>query len=763
MANEINRRDFVKQTVVGTAILASTAGALEAAAAAAPVGPSKQIMSALGPVFIPSKPGDPGYKDLEVHGITDYVMKEFPAVDMLETFNAAAKPLFDGKAFLDLDEGQREQYVGMLAEGSKITDADQRKRLQDFYRESRTRILAVYYKNFPLEIKRNAAGEPILHAGDSHQITNPNVWKDKKLVTGWDMAGFKGTLGWEEEEQIRAKAKKDADYWYEGDLVKLNDNRPPAAAAIKTSEGHDYYDVIVLGGGTAGCIVAGRLAERGMNPKTGDKLRVAMIEGGDDWTIRDPAIKPGYGGAIRRRMISNIPDGIGPDGNEPGPQYVWPGQQGENFKLVGGCTLHYGGQLWVPQEEDFHFYKEASGVDWDLAKFGGAVQEIRDIYHVQNPPETWWVKGTHVWAEAGKALGFEMYPASCALRNYFEGSTFDGYSMNRFDSKGTSLPWAYVGMNHGLKVIANAEVQKIVIEKVPGGRAVATGAIYKDKAGAMHEVRAARVIVAGGTNGSPQLLYRSGYGPKDLLGDNLLVENKNVGQHLTGDCDLVSSALLEEPVSPEGRAGQQFNEAGPWTSPQARPWGELTMHIRSGIGGRVPNEVALGPLAPALGWEHKEFMRNGQGARRIISWRTHLGALPWSWRVLPNGKFERVQMDADRVNATIKQAGEIIRAWQAKLSVKAVKVDMRAFGRPATSLVPLHNTGTTRAGSSPENSVCTSDYDCHDIDNLLFTSAATIPRTFFWSAGPTAINAAYAWRRMIANHFSTGSSTKGFA
>jgi choline dehydrogenase-like flavoprotein len=187
------------------------------------------------------------------------------------------------------------------------------------------------------------------------------------------------------------------------------------------------------------------------------------------------------------------------------------------------------------------------------------------------------------------------------------------------------------------------------------------------------------------------------------------------------------------------------------------------MHIRSGIGGRVPNEIALGPLAPALGWEHKEFMRNSQGARRIISWRTHLGAIPWSWRVLPNGKFERVEMDADRVNAAVKQAGEIIRAWQAKLSVKAVKVDMRAFGRPATSLVPLHNTGTTRAGSSPDNSVCTSDFDCHDIDNLLFTSAATIPRTFFWSAGPTAINAAYAWRRMIANHFSTGSSTKGFA
>ncbi len=88
--------------------------------------------------------------------------------------------------------------------------------------------------------------------------------------------------------------------------------------------------------------------------------------------------------------------------------------------------------------------------------------------------------------------------------------------MNRFDSKGTSLPWAYIGMNNGLKVIANAEVQKIVIEKVPGGRPVATGAVYKDKAGAMHEVRAARVIVAGGTNWTPLLLYQVWLWPEGL-------------------------------------------------------------------------------------------------------------------------------------------------------------------------------------------------------------------------------------------------------
>ena len=192
-------------------------------------------------------------------------------------------------------------------------------------------------------------------------------------------------------------------------------------------------------------------------------------------------------------------------------------------------------------------------------------------------------------------------------------------------------------------------------------------------------------------------------------------------------------------------------------------WGELTVHIRSSSASRVPNEVALGPFAPGFGREHKEYMRNQAGVRHVMGWNTHLGAIPGSWRVMPDTRIEQVEIDDGRVNARIREASEIVRAWHGKLAVKPVKVDMRAFSRTAKTINPLHRVGTARAGASRETSVCTSDFDCHDIDNLLFTSSATIPRTFFWSAGPTAVNAAYAWRRMIANHFSIGCSTRGFA
>jgi len=163
-----------------------------------------------------------------------------------------------------------------------------------------------------------------------------------------------------------------------------------------------------------------------------------------------------------------------------------------------------------------------------------------------------------------------------------------------------------------------------------------------------------------------------------------------------------------------------------------------------------------------FGWKHKEFMRNGTGMRRIMNIGASVRTLPWNWRVKPDGELERVDLDARRIDAVIREGAELSYASYDKLAIKPLKIDRNL--RPVTSLRPNHHTGTARAGANRETSVCSSDFDCHDIDHLLVTSAASIPRTTFsWSMGPTAVGAAYAWRRMIANHFSRGCSTKGFA
>ena len=772
-SDEITRREFAKQTAVGTIIVAGAAsGPL---AWALPGDLSNSVVGALGAVFIPSRPGDPGYKDLEQFGITEYVLTHNPRVSQLriaaglvteisgpgiiEEFNNASKQYFEGKTFLELDDQQKEQYLELILTPGKIADTKLRVELLAFYRTTKFRIMETYYKNYPEhEAKRNAQGEPILKPGDIHQITNPNT---KKLVTGWDIAGYKGPLDWEEEEKRRAMMKKVWSHWDDNDLIKL-DNRKPAAPAIKTSDGKDYYDVLVLGGGTGGCIVAGRLAERGINPKTGDRLRVAMLEGGDDWTVRDPGIRPGYGYPIRRRMTTNISnEEQGAEGQAPAPRYHWPWEGPDNLRLVGGMSNHYNAIVWLPQEDDFHFYREASGVDWDPAKFGDAIEEIRDLYNVTVTPTEMLNRADHIFADAARALGFMVHPTPISRRNCLDTVFCSPGTFCRYDAKGTALPWAYIGMNNGLKIIGNAEVEKVLIEKVPGGRPVATGAVYKDRSGNMHEVRAARVIVACAAIGTPLLLYRSGYGPRDLLGDRLLVENNNVGRHLSGDGITGAGAVayFEDPVLEEGRG----NWRGLWASVKPRPWAELTIALNGAAASPAPNDMAMGPFSPEFGWQHKEFMRNGTAARHIMNIGAGLRTLPWSWRVLPNNDLERMDLDVQRIDAARREAAEWTKAAVEKLPVKPLKIN---FGteRPAATFRPVHHSGTARAGANRETSVCNSDFDCHDIDHLLITSAASIPRTTFSDGmGPTASCAAYAWRRMIANHFSRGCSTKGFA
>src|SRR5262245_30474486 len=135
MADQISRRDFVKATAAGTAAVAGSSAGLDAFQNASPAASLNQrIVSALGSVFVPSKPGDPGYKELEAHGITQYVMQQDEDDDRgdfrfgiaaagadwlkpesLAAFNAGAQPFFGGKSFVDLDEKQRDEYVGIVA------------------------------------------------------------------------------------------------------------------------------------------------------------------------------------------------------------------------------------------------------------------------------------------------------------------------------------------------------------------------------------------------------------------------------------------------------------------------------------------------------------------------------------------------------------------------------------------------------------------------------------------------------------------------
>ena len=204
---KVTRRDFLKTTGLG-ATAAATLGVVRPASGqpAAPDPDRAAVVAAMGETLIPSDPGDPGYKTLEPFNITAEVMKELEVSDEeLGLFNTHAASLYSGKSFVQLGEREREGYFDAVAAAEKFDKATGQK-LQGVLRRVRQRVFQVYYNNYPEHtLPRDGKGVPLLPAGDTHQITNPNT---TKLVTGWDVAGFMGPLTWAEEERRRELVKK---------------------------------------------------------------------------------------------------------------------------------------------------------------------------------------------------------------------------------------------------------------------------------------------------------------------------------------------------------------------------------------------------------------------------------------------------------------------------------------------------------------------------------------------------------------------------
>lgn len=228
-----NRRRFLKRSV--EAIMATpalvtslsrwvwTASPAQAQAAVDRL----QILSALGDTLIPSAAGKPGFRSLESHGITQEVNRNLTALEdeLFFTFNQASSRFFQGQTFVQLSEEDRARFLRRIISGTDFADQTLHQKVHRLYKLVRISVFRVFYSNFPQgKIPRDARGIPILEPGELHQITSPNT---PDLVTGWDIAGYRGPLTWEQEEKQRAEVQKI--HWHDNleDLVVRYRPKPP--------------------------------------------------------------------------------------------------------------------------------------------------------------------------------------------------------------------------------------------------------------------------------------------------------------------------------------------------------------------------------------------------------------------------------------------------------------------------------------------------------------------------------------------------------
>ncbi|KAI1391661.1 glucose-methanol-choline oxidoreductase-like protein [Hypoxylon trugodes] len=310
------------------------------------------------------------------------------------------------------------------------------------------------------------------------------------------------------------------------------------------------YDFVIVGGGTAGLVVASRLTED-------SSISVLVLEAGEN-TTQDPRIAvPGMWPAVLGTDLDWDFLTV-PQENLNGRQVGHPQGRG-----LGGSSALNAEVFVPPSAAGFDAWESFGNPRWNwkglepyfrkshtIVKPNEGVVKKLDIAWVDSPEN-----GTNgpiqvsfprvvddplpgAWVETMKGLGYGL-----------TGNPFSGKAMG-----GWNIPWsidpesgtrsyaasAYYGpasSRSNLEVLIGATVSRVWLEDSSGGSGItARGVSFKAKDGHEHQVSASReVILAAGVFQSPKILELSGIGDKALLekhGIKTRINNPNVGENL---------------------------------------------------------------------------------------------------------------------------------------------------------------------------------------------------------------------------------------